>query len=285
VLLAIVTYAATAQALERSTLVPEYGPRYSFRGGVLEIRGGGGWLRTPRLYLNFRLSFEFSTPTPELDTGVLIRTWTGMGGWPGTGYRVHLPVDPTTDPSAVLVGHKLPVAVVEKGGLVLKPGGEWQHVEITGEGPRITVAMNGTVVGVFDIERYGGHVLFDNRKGLVRLRNISIRSTERPPEVSVNVMTERELKAAGGQPPKLIRELRPSYTDEAMRRIAQGRVDLDVVVLPNGSPGAVRVKRSLDPDLDVSAIAAVRAWKFKPAVLDGKPVAVLVDVEMTFTLK
>jgi TonB family protein len=267
------------------SLVPENGPGYSFRDGVLELRAGGGWLRTSRLYLNFRLSFEFRAQTPEVDAGVLIRTWTGVGGWPGTGYRLRLPIDAAMNPAGLLVGHRLAVDFVEQGRVALKATGEWQQVEISGEGPRITFAMNGSVVGVYDVDSYGGHIFFDNKRGLVQLRNISIDSTERSPDIPADVMTEQELKAAGGRAPKLIRELRPSYTSEAMRRIVQGHVDLEAVVLPDGSPGPVRVKRSLDPDLDLSAIAAVRAWKFQPAVLGGKPVSVLVDIEMTFRLK
>jgi hypothetical protein len=51
----------------RTSLIPEYGARASFRDGVLELRNGGGWLRAPRLCLNFRVSFEFRATTPELD--------------------------------------------------------------------------------------------------------------------------------------------------------------------------------------------------------------------------
>ena len=288
VLTALLVWHVTAgnfQTRERTSLIPEGGPRYSLHDGILELRNGRGWLRAPRLHLNFRVAFEFRTTTPELDAGVVIRAWTGDRGWPGTGYRVRLPTDSGTDASAVLVGSRRPVAVLQKGHVVLKSLDEWQQVEIAGEGPRIRIVVNGTLVGLFEIETYGGQILFDNKKGRVQLRNIGVVSTERVAEISDDVLTEKQLKAAGGQTPKLIREVRPSYTSDAMRRIVQGRVGMEVVVLPDGSTGAVRVKRSLDPDLDISAIAAVRAWKFKPAVLSGKPVPMLVEVEMTFTLK
>jgi TonB family protein len=284
-LLLVRVTAGEPQLTERTTLVPEGGPRASFQDGILEIRGSGGWLRTPRVFLDFRVAFEFKTTTAESDAGVLVRTWTGAGQWPDTGYRVRLPIDPAIDPAAVLVGHRRSVAVLEKGRIVLKSPGDWQHVEITGDGPRITILMNGTLVGVFEIAAYGGHVMFDNRKGLVQFRKITIFSTERPLAIPDGVMTEEQLKAAGGQSPKLIREVRPTYTSEAMRSLVQGRVDLEVVVLPDGSTGAIRVKRSLDHDLDLSAIAAVRAWKFTPAVVNGTSVPLLVEVEITFTLK
>lgn len=284
-LLVLHAISGNSQNRDRTSLIPEYGPRASFRDGVLELRNGGGWLRAPHPCLDFRLAFEFRTTTPELDAGVVIRTWTGHDGWPGTGYRVRLPTDSGTDASAVLVGYRKPVAVIQKGQIVLKSREEWQQVEIAGEGPRITIVVNGTLVGLFDIETYGGQILFDNKKGRVQLRNISVFNTERVADIPDDMLTEVQLNAAGGQTPKLIREARPSYTSDAMRRLVQGYVALEAVVLPDGSTGAVRVKRSLDPDLDTSAIAAVRAWRFKPAVLNGKPVPMLVEVEMTFTLK
>jgi protein TonB len=87
--------------------------------------------------------------------------------------------------------------------------------------------------------------------------------------------------------PKLIKEGKPQYTAQAMRERIQGRVIMDVVVLANGNVGDVKIARSLDKKhgLDEQAIKAVKQWKFVPGTKDGKPVAVQVQVEMTFTLK
>jgi periplasmic protein TonB len=64
----------------------------------------------------------------------------------------------------------------------------------------------------------------------------------------------------------------------------QGTVLLRVVVGPDGRPRDVRVQRSLGMGLDEKAIAAVRQWKFEPAMLDGRPVAVQVNIEVSFRL-
>ena len=53
---------------------------------------------------------------------------------------------------------------------------------------------------------------------------------------------------------------------------------------PNGKPRDVRVARSLGMGLDQKAIQAVRNWKFEPAMKDGKPVAVQINVEVNFRL-
>lgn len=85
--------------------------------------------------------------------------------------------------------------------------------------------------------------------------------------------------------PVLIREVKPNYTGEAMRRKVQGTVEVTAVVLADGTVGDVTVKRSLDPDLDVEAIRAAKQWRFKPGTKDGTPVSVEVFIELTFTLR
>ena len=93
----------------------------------------------------------------------------------------------------------------------------------------------------------------------------------------------------GATSPQLIREVRPGYTVEAMRAKVQGRVELDVVVLPDGSvdPKRIRVVHSLDTTfgLDAQAIEAVKQWRFRPGRLNDRPVPVRVRVELTFTLR
>ena len=252
---------------------------------MLELRRGEGWLRISRPYLDFTLRFEFKATTPNSDGGVVVRSWPTRAGWPDRGYRLSLPTETPTDVSSVFAGRREQVIVVQEGHLNLRASDEWQHVEVTGEGPRITLRLNGTVAGVYEVGSFGGFILFDNRKGRLQLRNISVESIERNSEWPENVMTAEQVIDAGGQPPKLVRpEAKPNYTPEAMRRQVDGKVTLQGIVSADGSPGVIRVIRSLDADLDVSAIAAFREWKFSPAVINGKPVPASVYVEMAFTL-
>jgi protein TonB len=87
--------------------------------------------------------------------------------------------------------------------------------------------------------------------------------------------------------PKLLREVKPGYTGEAMRAKIQGVVLMEAVVMPDGSIGNIRITRSLDPTfgLDQEAIKTVRKWQFAPGTRFGQPVPVLVEIEMTFTLR
>ena len=87
--------------------------------------------------------------------------------------------------------------------------------------------------------------------------------------------------------PELVREVKPNYTGDAMRAKLQGVVEMEAVVMPDGSVGTVKITRSLDRTfgLDDEAIKAVKQWRFRPGTLRGQPVAVLVNVELTFTLR
>jgi TonB family protein len=87
--------------------------------------------------------------------------------------------------------------------------------------------------------------------------------------------------------PVVVREVKPQYTSDAMRAKVQGTVLLECVVRPDGSVGEVKVVRSLDSTfgLDLEAMKAARNWRFRPGMRQGEPVAVLVTIELTFTLR
>jgi TonB family protein len=88
-------------------------------------------------------------------------------------------------------------------------------------------------------------------------------------------------------PPKLIQQVPPAYTTAGFRAKIVGSVEVDAVVLPDGTVGQVRVVKSLDKPtgLDDQALGAVREWTFKPGTLDGKPVSMIVGIVLTFSLR
>jgi periplasmic protein TonB len=87
--------------------------------------------------------------------------------------------------------------------------------------------------------------------------------------------------------PRLVREVKPNYTADAMRAQVEGLVELEILVLEDGSVGRVRIVRSLDArfGLDEEAISAVRRWRFDPGRRLGKAVATRVGVELSFNLR
>ena len=87
--------------------------------------------------------------------------------------------------------------------------------------------------------------------------------------------------------PVVTKEIHPRYTREAMEARVQGTVAMDAVVLQDGTVGDVTITQSLDEEygLDQEAVRALKQWQFKPGTKDDKPVPVLVNVTMSFTLK
>ena len=90
---------------------------------------------------------------------------------------------------------------------------------------------------------------------------------------------------SGIEPPRLLREVKADYTDEARRRGLTGDVVMEIVVRRDGSVGEVTVQRGLGAGLDQRAVAAVRQWRFSPARRRGEAVDVIVEVAVEFTLR
>jgi TonB family protein len=91
----------------------------------------------------------------------------------------------------------------------------------------------------------------------------------------------------GVESPRLLRDVKPQYTADAMRAKIQGRVEIECVVELNGQCSRIQVVRSLDSvfGLDQEAIKAVRQWRFVPGQRNGENVPVIVNIELTFTLR
>jgi TonB family protein len=86
-------------------------------------------------------------------------------------------------------------------------------------------------------------------------------------------------------PPVPIHDSQPLYTRQARKAKLHGTAVFSVVVDAKGDVDGVKeISKPLGLGLDQSAIKALRTWKFKPALRDGAPVPVRVDIEVTFRL-
>ena len=84
--------------------------------------------------------------------------------------------------------------------------------------------------------------------------------------------------------PALLYKVEPEYSEEARKAKYQGTVLLYIQVDPSGKATNLRVLHSLGLGLDEKAMEAVKKWKFKPGVKDGKPVTVEAQIEVNFRL-
>ena len=74
------------------------------------------------------------------------------------------------------------------------------------------------------------------------------------------------------------------FSDEARRAKYQGICMVSIIVDTHGYPQNPRVVRSVGMGLDEKALEAVRRYRFKPAMKDGRPVAVIMTVQVDFRL-
>lgn len=86
--------------------------------------------------------------------------------------------------------------------------------------------------------------------------------------------------------PTLLFEEKPKYTQDALRAKIQGVVEIEAIILADGTVGDVRIHKSLDKvfGLDLEALAAARKWRFTPAASNGKPVPFKVIIQLEFRL-
>jgi TonB family protein len=84
--------------------------------------------------------------------------------------------------------------------------------------------------------------------------------------------------------PKVIDAQDPEYSAKARRERVQGTVVLSVEVDEKGKTRNINIVGSVREDLDKKAIQAVKHWRFKPAEYQGRPVVMVMNVEVAFRL-
>jgi len=98
-----------------------------------------------------------------------------------------------------------------------------------------------------------------------------------PPGLSVH-------RERGVMPPQLVYKVEPEFSEEARKAKHQGVVVLTIQVDSSGNVLNVQVRQSLGLGLDEKAIEAVSHWRFRPGILDGKPVTTEAVVQVNFQL-
>ncbi|MGA9719319.1 MAG: M56 family metallopeptidase [Acidobacteriaceae bacterium] len=88
----------------------------------------------------------------------------------------------------------------------------------------------------------------------------------------------------GVTPPVLTHSVDAEFTKRAKHAKYQGVDVVACVVDTDGMPREVHTVRKLDMGLDEKALEAVRQYRFKPGLLNGKPVPVAIQIEVNFRL-
>ena len=93
-----------------------------------------------------------------------------------------------------------------------------------------------------------------------------------------------QIAEGGITAPSILSRMAPSYTEEARTAKLEGTVVLFAEITSTGAVENVAVLQKLGKGLDESAVRAIKQWKFSPATKDGRPVAVMITIEMNFSL-
>ena len=88
----------------------------------------------------------------------------------------------------------------------------------------------------------------------------------------------------GVRPPEVLFAPEAQFSEEARKAKVSGNVLVYLQVDATGKPTHIRVLHGIGMGLDEKAIEAVSAYKFKPAMENGHPVAVEMNVEVNFNI-
>lgn len=109
-------------------------------------------------------------------------------------------------------------------------------------------------------------------------RAAAARRDYRPSDPSVLFQDKVDRKA------RLLTNFEPESNDYAQNAGVAGMALYHVVVEADGKPGEIAVARPIGFGLDENAVAAIRKAKFEPAMKDGKPVPVMLDLVVEFRI-
>ncbi len=85
--------------------------------------------------------------------------------------------------------------------------------------------------------------------------------------------------------PKPVHTPEPEFSKFARDFRMQGMVILKMIIDKTGAVVRPEIVRPIGFGLDEQAVAAVRGWKFKPAMRDGQPVSVEMAIEVSFNFR
>ena len=260
--------------------------------------------RPTRRLIHQRLANEgFDPGTPDGQFGprtrAAIRAWQAARGAAATGYLDDVQAELLR--SAAAPGPEAPAGVEGPAG---DPGEKPRSARTSpipgfftrGSHQDDVLRLQGTPTGIdtlsdSEIWRYGLSTVTISKRSREVTEwsnlggNLRVRLVPGPPRAAEPAPGAVFRPGAGIVNPRLLREVRPQYTAEALRAKIAGTVYLEMVVLPDGTVGDVRITQSLDPRLDAEAVKAARQWLFEPGTRFGEPVAILVNLALDFNLR
>ncbi len=139
--------------------------------GSVGADSGNGFLVTSDSYGDFELRLEFWVDTPA-NSGIFIRCTDPGNVSPESSYEVNI-FDTRPDQTYRSGG----IVNVAAPASVINTGGQWNTYEITADGSRLVVTLNGIrTVDVEHSEFARGAIALQYGAGIVKFRNVQIRT-------------------------------------------------------------------------------------------------------------
>lgn len=257
--------AASAEALEASELEQEL--RAAYEGKVVTVRN---------FYQGARLAYDAEGElTEETPTG----PWTLYG-------RVRVKQVSLTGSKLLIEGERLFLAY-DRETWEFQPSAHAEEVwlEIAAEpGAEGTAKLRRALDVVFlsederlseQVPRFWRHFLANHKQRPERV--LEERRMLGPSVPKTLVPDEGEVV-----PPRCVFCSGASYTQAALRANVEGTTLLAIVIDKTGGVTDINIVMPLGLGLDEAALRAVRGWQYEPAERHGKPVQVLMIVEVPF---
>lgn len=123
--------------------------------------------------------------------------------------------------------------------------------------------------------------LRDAREKIAEMEKLYTPEREREVQKSIAEMQKLETDRKA----RVIYHVEPKYTEDAREKKIEGTVVLTLTVDHEGLPQNIKVKQSLYPSLDQSAIEAASKMRFEPAMKNGQPASQFISVEFRFNIE
>jgi len=138
-----------------------------------------------------------------------------------------------------------------------------------------------------------GNVVADkdeNGHKIYRLKGTPPPKQSQPGEVASEMMAPAQstpIYRVGGnvKPPQIIKHREPKYSDLARRLGYEGVTVLQLTLTEAGTPENIKIIKPAGFGLDENAVQAVKDWTFKPSTREGRPVRVVVNVEVNYRMR
>jgi Domain of Unknown Function (DUF1080) len=139
--------------------------------GVVQADKGNGFLVSKNSYNNFQIRAEFWVDA-DANSGIFIRCSDPTKVTSKNAYEVNI-FDKRPDPSYGTGA----IVDVAKPLVVLKAADKWNTYEITADGPKFTVTLNGTrtVDGIEDKQHANGRIALQYGAGVVKFRKVQVK--------------------------------------------------------------------------------------------------------------